>query len=58
MAAETQEVKFTPSLREPPVEEYDTQLGAKRRMVEAQFAEFNPPALEVFPSQPKNYRMR
>jgi tRNA/tmRNA/rRNA uracil-C5-methylase (TrmA/RlmC/RlmD family) len=50
--------KFSSSLTTLDTEAYDIQLAEKRKIVEAQFADFNPPCLEVFRSQPKNYRMR
>lgn len=37
---------------------YDAQLTAKRQRIEAQFARFEPPALEVFASPAAHYRMR
>jgi tRNA (uracil-5-)-methyltransferase len=37
---------------------YQQQLDAKIARISAQFAEFNPPALEVFASPEQNYRMR
>ena len=37
---------------------YDTQLQQKRIKLEQTFAEFCPPALEVFASEPAHYRMR
>ncbi|MCK2183660.1 tRNA (uridine(54)-C5)-methyltransferase TrmA [Halomonas getboli] len=37
---------------------YDEQLAAKRDRLTAQFARFNPPALEVFASPPSHYRQR
>lgn len=37
---------------------YDEQLEAKRQRIVAQFARFDPPALEVFASPPSHYRMR
>ncbi|QIR13172.1 tRNA (uridine(54)-C5)-methyltransferase TrmA [Shewanella aestuarii] len=37
---------------------YDAQLEQKRIKLEQIFAEFSPPALEVFPSEPAHYRMR
>ncbi|KAG7672760.1 hypothetical protein Ndes2526B_g08238 [Nannochloris sp. 'desiccata'] len=58
MASDTPKVEFTPSLIDVDTDAYDAQLAAKRRLVEEQFAEFNPPKLEVFQSKPKNYRMR
>jgi tRNA (uracil-5-)-methyltransferase len=58
MASETPKVEFTSSLIDVDTDAYDAQLAAKRKLVEEQFAEFNPPELEVFQSKPKNYRMR
>ncbi|WP_144211902.1 tRNA (uridine(54)-C5)-methyltransferase TrmA [Shewanella donghaensis] len=37
---------------------YDAQLAEKRIKLEQTFAEFTPPSLEVFASEPANYRMR
>lgn len=37
---------------------YQLQLDAKIARISAQFAEFNPPSLEVFPSPEQNFRMR
>ena len=37
---------------------YQQQLDAKVARISAQFAEYNPPALEVFASPEHNYRMR
>ncbi|RKG34066.1 tRNA (uridine(54)-C5)-methyltransferase TrmA [Acinetobacter tianfuensis] len=37
---------------------YQQQLDAKVERISAQFAEFNPPSLEVFASAEKNFRMR
>lgn len=37
---------------------YDEQLEAKRRRISEQFARFDPPPLEVFPSPPSHYRQR
>ena len=37
---------------------YQQQLEAKVERISAQFAEFNPPSLEVFPSEEKHFRMR
>ncbi|GJC31199.1 tRNA/tmRNA (uracil-C(5))-methyltransferase [Acinetobacter sp. KAM398] len=37
---------------------YQQQLNAKVARISAQFAEYNPPALEVFASPEHNYRMR
>ena len=37
---------------------YQQQLDAKVERISAQFAEFNPPSLEVFPSTEQNFRMR
>ncbi|MBB1477560.1 tRNA (uridine(54)-C5)-methyltransferase TrmA [Shewanella sp. SG41-3] len=37
---------------------YDAQLQQKRIKLEKTFADFNPPALEVFASEPMHYRMR
>ncbi|WP_434927570.1 tRNA (uridine(54)-C5)-methyltransferase TrmA [Shewanella sp. HL-SH2] len=37
---------------------YATQLEQKRNKLEQAFADFTPPALEVFASEPANYRMR
>ncbi|WP_282166951.1 tRNA (uridine(54)-C5)-methyltransferase TrmA [Shewanella japonica] len=37
---------------------YDAQLEQKRVKLEAAFAEFTPPSLEVFGSEPAHYRMR
>ena len=37
---------------------YQQQLDAKVERISAQFAEFNPPALEVFASAEENFRMR
>ena len=37
---------------------YQQQLDAKVERISAQFAEFNPPSLEVFPSSEQNFRMR
>ena len=53
-----QEVKFTPYLIAPNETAYETQLNAKKSLVEQQFAELNPPQIEVFRSKPKHYRMR
>lgn len=39
-------------------EQYQTQLDEKAARITAQFASFQPPSLEVFPSQPSHYRMR
>jgi tRNA/tmRNA/rRNA uracil-C5-methylase (TrmA/RlmC/RlmD family) len=58
MASETPKVEFTPSLIDVDTDAYDSQLAAKRKLVEEQFAEFKPPKLEVFQSKPKHYRMR
>lgn len=38
--------------------QYQAQLEAKRARIEAQFAPFAPPALEVFASKPSHYRQR
>lgn len=37
---------------------YDAQLQQKRIKLEQAFADFNPPALEIFASEPMHYRMR
>ncbi len=37
---------------------YQQQLNAKVARISAQFAEYNPPALQVFASPEHNYRMR
>ena len=37
---------------------YQQQLDAKVDRIRTQFAEYNPPALEVFASPEKHYRMR
>ena len=37
---------------------YQLQLDAKIARISAQFAEFNPPSLEVFQSPEQNFRMR
>ncbi|MCT8988163.1 tRNA (uridine(54)-C5)-methyltransferase TrmA [Shewanella phaeophyticola] len=37
---------------------YDAQLQQKRIKLEQAFANFNPPALEIFASEPMHYRMR
>jgi tRNA (uracil-5-)-methyltransferase len=37
---------------------YQQQLDAKVERISAQFAEFNPPSLDVFPSAEQNFRMR
>lgn len=37
---------------------YQQQLDAKVARISAQFAEFNPPALEVFASPEQHFRMR
>ncbi|QFT84572.1 tRNA/tmRNA (uracil-C(5))-methyltransferase [Halomonas sp. THAF12] len=37
---------------------YDEQLAAKRDRLTAQFARFNPPSLEVYPSPSSHYRQR
>lgn len=58
MTSDTPKVEFTSSLIDIDTDAYDAQLAAKRKLVEEQFAEFNPPKLEVFQSKPKNYRMR
>jgi hypothetical protein len=58
MASETPKVEFTPSLINVDTDAYDAQLAAKQAKVKDQFAEFNPPTLEVFKSKPKHYRMR
>lgn len=58
MTSEATKVNFNASLTEVDTDAYDSQLAAKQKLVEEQFAEFNPPALEVFRSKPKNYRMR
>ena len=58
MASDTPKVEFAPSLTDVDTDSYDAQLAAKRKLVEEQFAEFNPPTLEVFQSKPKHYRMR
>ena len=58
MTSSAHEVKFNASLTEVDTDAYDSQLAAKQKLVEEQFAEFNAPALEVFRSKPKNYRMR
>jgi len=39
-------------------EQYQIQLDEKAARITAQFAGFQPPVLEVFPSQPSHYRMR
>lgn len=39
-------------------EHYDQQLNQKADHIKALFAEFSPPSLTVFPSQPLHYRMR
>ncbi|MDF0534559.1 tRNA (uridine(54)-C5)-methyltransferase TrmA [Shewanella sp. A32] len=39
-------------------ERYGEQLEQKRHLLQQSFAEFSPPLLEVFPSQPQHYRMR
>jgi tRNA (uracil-5-)-methyltransferase len=38
--------------------QYDEQLNAKRAKLEQLFADFITPSLEIFPSEPKQYRMR
>lgn len=37
---------------------YEEQLAHKSKALSEAFARYNPPALEVFPSNPKHYRMR
>lgn len=37
---------------------YQQQLDAKIERIQTQFAEFNPPSLEVFASPEQNFRMR
>ena len=39
-------------------ERYDELLAEKAAELTQQFAEFNPPELEVFASAPEHYRMR
>ncbi|MCL6416210.1 tRNA (uridine(54)-C5)-methyltransferase TrmA [Aestuariirhabdus sp. Z084] len=39
-------------------EQYSQQLADKARELETQFAELNPPELEVFASEPEHFRMR
>jgi len=59
MATAAQErVKLNDSLITIDTDAYDSQLQAKQAMVVQQFAEFQPPKLEVHRSKPKNYRMR
>lgn len=50
--------KFSPALTTIDPSQYDAQLEAKVERVRAQFAEFNPPPLQAFRSQPEHYRMR
>jgi tRNA (uracil-5-)-methyltransferase len=57
-ATTTAEAKPGGVLTTIDVSTYDAQLVAKRELIEAQFAEFSPPELEVFRSSPENYRMR
>jgi hypothetical protein len=45
-------------IQEIKEEDYAPQLEAKKARIETLFSEFHPPALEVFESKPKNYRMR
>ena len=54
----TSEVQFSSSMIDIDTDAYPSQLAAKQKLVEEKFAEFSPPALEVFQSKPKNYRMR
>ena len=49
---------FTPALTEIDGASYDAQLEAKAARVREQFAQFNPPQLEVYTSRPQHYRMR
>lgn len=58
MASTQNEVKLNDSLITIDTDAYDGQLHAKQEMLEAKFAEFQPPKLEVFRSKPKHYRMR
>jgi tRNA (uracil-5-)-methyltransferase len=41
-----------------PVAQYDNLLADKTQQIRQQFAHFTPPALEVFASTPKNFRLR
>ena len=50
--------KFSPALTQIDPSQYEAQLEAKVARVTAQFAEFNPPPLQAFRSQPQHYRMR
>ena len=58
MASTQNEVQLNNALITIDTDAYDEQLHAKQAMLEAKFAEFQPPKLEVFRSQPKHYRMR
>ena len=49
---------FSSVLTEIDTAQYEPQLDAKAERIRAQFAQFAPPELEVFRSQPVNYRMR
>ncbi|GAB4817016.1 hypothetical protein N2152v2_004062 [Parachlorella kessleri] len=56
--AATQETNFTPALTNIEEDKYEAQLQGKVERIRSLFAEFNPPELEPFRSQPKHYRMR
>ena len=49
---------FSSVLTEIDTAQYEPQLDAKAERIRAQFAQFAPPELEVFRSQPVNHRMR
>lgn len=50
--------KFSAVLTQIDPSQYDAQLEAKVARVTAQFAEFSPPPLQAFRSQPQHYRQR
>jgi len=58
MSTSETEVKLNNLLTSIDTDAYDSQLQAKQSEVQANFAEFNPPQIEVFRSRPEHYRMR
>lgn len=45
-------------IREINEKDYQVQLESKKARIDALFSEYSTPALEVFESKPKHYRMR
>ena len=49
---------FSPALTAIDTSKYEQQLEEKAQRIRTKFAQFKPPQLEVFRSQPSHYRMR